>query len=60
MRPMAHISRAAIASVVSRMQSTRNIASNLFRVFKADRSAWVMGFMMMMEKDDYTVEKTRG
>ncbi len=58
MRPMAHISRAAIASVVSRMQSTRNIAMNLFRAFKADRSAWVMDFMMIMEHDDHTVEKT--
>ena len=55
---MPHISPATIASVASRMQSTRNITINLFRAFKADRYAWVMGFMMMMENDDYTVEKT--
>ncbi|MDJ0596289.1 MAG: hypothetical protein QNJ72_40970 [Pleurocapsa sp. MO_226.B13] len=47
-------------SVLSRMQSTRNITINLFRAFKADRSGRDMGFMMMMEHDDYTVEKTRG
>ncbi|MDJ0572060.1 MAG: hypothetical protein QNJ53_23850 [Pleurocapsa sp. MO_192.B19] len=55
---MAHISPATIASVASRMQSTRNITINLFRAFKADRSGRVMGFMMMMEHDDRTVEKT--
>ncbi len=60
MRPMAHISRAMSTSVLSRMQSTRNITINLFRAFKADRSGRDMGFMMMMEHDDYTVEKTRG
>ncbi|MGB5632859.1 MAG: hypothetical protein WBM86_08795 [Waterburya sp.] len=57
---MPHISPATIASVASRMQSTRNIAINLFQAFKADRSGRAMGFMMMMEHDDYTVEKTRG
>ncbi|MFS8120313.1 MAG: hypothetical protein ACMG55_17780 [Microcoleus sp.] len=48
MRPMAHLSRDIITSVVSRMQSNTNIATNLFRASKAERSGWDIKFVMVI------------
>jgi hypothetical protein len=42
MRPIAHLSRAIITSVISRAQSARNIAINRFRALKIDGSGWIM------------------